>query len=397
MDGGSTLWSDPSRWNPLVVPDSRDANAAFALDATGAIQIDGSFTINHARIVAANGGRTLTFTTPSANGFHSLSILGSFSKPNNTTNLNFENGAGGHHRLDVSIGRLDLATNGGTASFGRADGSRWLNRLSIRELVLGAGGSNTITVNLNVAHDYALGSITFNPGNNPKHLYLINHGVAGGTTHVRTATTTGITDTGAHGTIFGSRQASAAGGAHKAVLRLDIPADGAFFATTALVDGIGGTLALLKTGPGAQTFAGESSYTGGTTVKDGTFALHGPLSAAGDITIASGATFVALAPLSARDLHLGAGSILGFDLGAAARLVLAGDVIKTGDGPAAFSLDFRNTGVPGRAYGGLLAFAGTSHFPADTPVPFVNFGPRGLNGTLTFSQLTNGFTLGGRP
>lgn len=402
ITSGTTTWSNTALWSPVGTPNHSSDNVAFSLDSTGTVQVDGAYTVHNLSVTAGSGGRTLTFSAPAINATHSLTVLGTLSKSNNTTNLNFENEAGAGHLLNVSIGKLDLATNGGTASFGRANGSRWLNNLTLGELVLGGGGSSAITVNLNVAHNYSLGAVTFNAGNNQKDVYLINNGIASGTGYARTATVTGITDnrvvgTHAAATIHGSKVAAAAGGSNAATLRIDTAADESYSAATILADGIGGTLAVIKTGAGTQFLTGASTYTGGTTVENGALVVSGSLAASGDIAISSGGTFVAAAALSAHDLRLDSGALLGFNLGANGSLTLGGDVIKTGEGPATFVVDFRNTGVVGQSYEGLLSIAGTSDFAPETTLSFINFSAEGINGTFTYGELVNGFTIAAIP
>lgn len=58
------------------------------------------------------------------------------------------------------------------------------------------------------------------------------------------------------------------------------------------------------------------------------------------------------------------------------------------------TIDFRNTGVLGQTYSGLLSIAGTNSFAGPT-IAFINFGEAGLSGELMFDQLSSGFTIHG--
>lgn len=403
-------WSDASLWTPReglpanTVPGA-DNTAGMTISASTSLTLDatGTTTIKDFHADATTGGLTLTFASPGSGttGHRSLDITGTLSKANDTTKIAFENSASSSRLLNVAIGKLDLATNGGSAAFGRSDGTRALNNLSIGETVLGGGGgSNSIQIYLNVSNDYSLGKLTFNPGNNEKSVYLItNSATASG--YARTATVAGITDASNNATLYGSRNASAS--SNSATLRIHTAGTtDTFTAATALVDGTGGTLAVRKTGAGTQILTGQSTWTGGTFVEEGALVIRGAgtLAATGELAVATDATFVTAtdAALTLHGATLATGAILGFDLTSAdARLNLTGnllhDLAGSAGGAATFVIDFRGTGILDHAYGGLLSVAGTTNDFADATLSYINFGAGNLAGTLTFAELTNGFTL----
>ncbi|AHF90363.1 transporter [Opitutaceae bacterium TAV5] len=401
--GGTSLWSDTSLWTstvPDALPGAAD-NAHFTMTSSSSVHVDGNYTVNNLNVSAASGGMTLTFAAPQTDATHSLTIAGTVGKSSNTTRIAFQNNSGTNQRLDVSIGKLDLAANGGYVEFGRMDGGRRLNNLSIGETVLGGGGgSNSIQIYLNVSNDYSLGKLTFNTGNNEKSVYLItNSATASG--YARTATVAGITDASNNATIYGSRNASAS--SNSATLRIHTSdTTDTFTAATALVDGTGGTLAVRKTGAGTQILTGQSTWTGGTFVEEGALVIRGAgtLAATGELAVATDATFVTAtdAALTLHGATLATGAILGFDLTSAdARLNLTGnllhDLTGSAGGAATFVIDFRGTGILDHTYGGLLSVAGTTNDFADATLSYINFGAGNLAGTLTFAELAHGFTL----
>ncbi|WP_081722216.1 autotransporter-associated beta strand repeat-containing protein [Geminisphaera colitermitum] len=401
-------WSDATLWTPTGGPPGADDTATFTLgNASASLTLDstGATTIKDFHVGSTTGGYTFTFTSPGSGstGHRSINITGTLSKANDTTKIVFENSASSTRLLNVSIGKLDLATNGGSAAFGRADGTRALNNLTIGETILGGGGgSNSVALFLNVSNDYSLGKLTFNTGNNAKTVYLVsNTATAAG--YARTATVNGITDTSSNATIQGSARDTSSDTKNAATLRIETTnTEDTFTAATALIDGTGGTLALRKTGSGTQTLTGASTYTGGTEIEQGTLVIRGPgtLAATGDLAIATGASFVTAteAALTLRNATLATGAILGFDLAApGARLALTNnlthDTAHSAGGNATFIIDFLGTGLLDHAYSGLLSVAGTTNDFASATLSYKNFGAQNLSGTLTFAQLANGFTI----
>lgn len=282
--GTASLWSDTSLWTPTGTPGAAD-NATFTVSGSSTVTIDGAYSVNNLLVDGA-GGTTLTFQALNTNGTYSLSVAGTLGKSSNTANLAFSNQASSSQRLDVSIGKLDLAVNGGSVSFGRSDGGRRLNNLTVGETVIGGGGgSNGIQIYLNLSNHYSLGALTFNAGNNVKSVYLITN-AADSAGYARTATVTGITDASSNSTIYGSRNTSTSN--NGATLLVNTAAGTAYSANTTLADGTGGTLALLKQGAGSQTLLGANTYTGATTVDAGLLATGATGTfGAGDVRVAA--------------------------------------------------------------------------------------------------------------
>lgn len=385
----SWQWSNPENWSPAGVPGAPDANVSFNIGSgSSTIALGWDYVVNNFA-VTASGGTTTAFTSIGTAGAYSLLIGGVLSKNNGSSSVAFYDENSGR-LLNLTVNTLNFTnTGGGTFSFGRTDGGRWLNSLSIGQLNMGANHAAASTLRFNVASDYSLGLVTFG-GSNTKDVYLINNG-ATAAGYSRTATVAGIRSIGSAATIHGSARASSGG--NDATLRIDTAADTDFSASTVLADGIGGALSLLKTGEGRQTLSGALAHTGGTHVGEGTLVITGSLAATGDVSVSTGAAFVVGNSLAVRDVTLASGAILGFDLNASASLSLSRDLLKDGAGTGAFVIDFLNTGVAGQAYDGLLSVAGSATAFEDASISFVNFGASGLSGTLTFAELANGFTV----
>ena len=388
-DGTSSDWSDASLWTPTAVPNSGDS-ATFDLSSSTSVYIDGNFAVNDLQVDAPSGGRTLTFVSPTENTTHSLTINGTLSKANNSTNLSFQNQAGSNHWLNVSIGTLDLSTNGGTINFGRSNGTRVLNQLSINQTILGGGGgSNSIGINLNISNDYTLGKLTFNPGDNEKKINLITND-ASASGYSRTATSTGISDTSTNSTIAGSLNTSQS--ANEATLRIATESGQTYQAATSLTDGTGGTLTLRHDGAGTQILSGDLSHTGGTYVDSGTLVISGTLASEGSLSVSSTGTLVAANALTSENLTLADGATLGFNLEEDGSISLSGDLLSTGS-EAEFIIDFRGTGNLGESYNGVLSITGSSSAFEGSTLSFINFSDSEISGDLTFDELTNGFTI----
>ncbi|MDR1280160.1 MAG: autotransporter-associated beta strand repeat-containing protein [Opitutaceae bacterium] len=393
-DGGGD-WDTATNWTQNAVPDAADADVTVTTTESGStILLGNASTTVHNLSATTNGGTTLNFASANTSGSYALNITGTLKKNNGSSTIAFYNYNAGRN-LNLTVNTLDFAANG-NFYFGRSDGGRQINTLAIGALNMGYNGNTTNNLGFNVAANYTLGDVTLG-GSNTKNVYLISNSSTGAG-YSRTATIKSLTQTsGAAATIHGSQRAASTG-ANTATLKIDTDAATAFTATTILADGTGGTLALLKTGAGQQTLSGALAHTGGTTVEQGTLVLTGSLAATGDLTIANGATLVAGTALTLHDAALESGAILGFDLGADAKLNLAGNLTLQGDttsNPVSLVIDFRNTGIAGNSYNGLLSVAGTNAFSnANATVTYINFGAEGLSGTLGMDELTGGFVIG---
>ncbi|EIP99915.1 autotransporter-associated beta strand repeat protein [Opitutaceae bacterium TAV1] len=385
-------WGDSTKWSPSEggVPNAADANVTFTITGgSPVITLNGAYAVNN-MTVTADGGRNISFNSINTAGTHSLGIGGELKKNNGSSSVSFMDYNTGR-LLNLTVNTLGFTnTGGGNFYFGRNDGGRRLNSLSIANLNMGASDTAEASIRLNVTNDYSLGLVTFG-GTNTKNVYLINN-ASNAAGYSRTATVNGLTQTAGStaATLYGSRIAST--GANVATLRIDTDAAADFTASTILVDGTGGTLAVLKTGEGKQTLSGALTYTGGTRVDEGTLAVTGSLAADGDLAVANGATFVAGAALSLHDASFESGAILGFDLGADARLSLSGDLTQDGDGPATFVIDFQNTGVFDQTYTRLLSVTGANAFEGAI-LSYINFGESGLSGVLSIGELTGSFSI----
>ncbi|WP_052362388.1 autotransporter-associated beta strand repeat-containing protein [Geminisphaera colitermitum] len=385
-----------AKWTPAGAPSETTDNAAFSnLSTSTTVNLNTNVSINNLS-VAGTGGTTLTLRA--ANDTRTLNINGTLSKSANTNHVVFI--SDGASTLSVTAGNLSLNT--GTYRFGGTTSSA-TNTTALSSLAIGAvtmntnSGSSAIDIDLNIASDYRLGTVTFSGGGtNVRTINLINNTTAAQT---RTATINGLTQTtGTAAVITGSKAAVATTGTHAATLKIDTAADTTFTATTQLTDGIGGTLALLKTGAGTQKLTGTLSHTGGTTVEAGTLAVSGTLAPSGDLTVLADATFAAANALTVHDVTLASSAILGFDLDAATfpTLTIGGDLLlKNATGPATFTIDFGNTGVFDQTYAALLSIAGTgvTNDFAGATLSYKNFGASKQSGTLSFDQLTNGFSI----
>lgn len=381
-------WSDTTKWNPASVPGAGDNVIFSTTGGSPTITFNSAYSLANLA-VTGQGGTTTSYVSADVAGTYSLSISGAVSKNNGSSNVAFHDINGGR-LFNLSVGTLNFTnTGGGSYFFGRSDGARRLNSLSIGAFNMGAADTSTSTVQFNVTGAYSLGLATFS-GTNTKTLNLINN-ASGSAGYAQTATVKGLVQTsGTAATIRGSNRASTT--ANEATLRIDVDEGASYSASTVLVDGVGGTLAVRKTGLGSQTLTGAHTFTGGLSVEAGRLTVDGSLAAAGDITVFNGATFDIAADLSANDVSLQAGSVLRFDLGEGTSLNISGNLTKSGAGN--FVVDFGNTGALDTLYGGLFSISGTmvNDF-AGQNISYVNFGAGGLSGQLSFEQLAGGFTI----
>lgn len=394
--GPAWNWDDAGKWSPAGVPNAADANVSFSITGgSPSIALNGAYVVNNFR-VTADGGRNVSFTTLDTAGSYSLAIGGSLSKNNGSSSVSFMDFNTGRS-LGLTVNTLNFTnTGGGAFNFGRNDGGRRLSSLAIGSLDMGAADASTATLRFNISSHYSFGLATFS-GTNTKNVYLISN-ASGSAGYSRTATVKGLVQTAGStaATIRGSERA-AESGSNAATLQIDVDAGNHYSADTVLTDGTGGSLAVRKTGAGTQALSGALTHTGGTEVEAGALVVTGSLSAAGDVSVASGATFVTGSALSVRTVSLQGGAILGFDLDAGASLSIGGDLLRSGEGGGSFVIDFRNSGLTDHAYGGILSVTGSAGAFAGQTIAFVNFGDESLGGSLTFAEITGGFTIAAVP
>ncbi|EIQ01355.1 autotransporter-associated beta strand repeat protein [Opitutaceae bacterium TAV1] len=374
-----------ARWSPSEGAPAADTdNAVFSgLSSSTAVNLNGDFSINNLS-VAGSGGTTLTLRA--AGGARTFALAGTLTKSANSNTVLFA--GDGDSTLDLTIASLSLTT--GTYRFGSTTAATALKSLSVGAVTMGTSNGSA-AIDLNVNSDYSLGQVNFTGGGtSSRTINLVN---STGAATSRTVTVKGISQsTGAVAVIAASKTAASTG-VHAVTLVIDTDAATTFTATTTLTDGAGGTLALLKTGTGRQELSGSLTHTGGTTVEAGTLVVSGSLAPEGDLAVSAGATFVAGNALSLGNMDMESGAIIGFNLDAVSSLNITGDLRLSGAGEATFIIDFGNTGVFNNNYTGLLSIAGSNAFQ-DATVSYINFGATGQSGTLSFTELTSGFTIG---
>jgi autotransporter-associated beta strand protein len=396
--GGPTLnWNDTANWSPASVPNATTANVTIGFVNAGSpnVLLDGAYNVNDLTL-SANGGNTLTLQSINTAGNYSLTVAGTIKKNLGSSIVGFQDFNTGRN-FSLTANTLDFTTTGGGSFFfGRSDGGRFINSVSIANINMGSADASTAAIRFNVTNNYNIGLVTFS-GTNTKTVSLINNAsTAAG--YARTATVKGITQSsGTAATIEGSFRASASG-TNAATLQIDTDAATSFTASTVLTNGTGGTLALRKTGTGTQILTGTHTFTGGTSVEAGTLVISGGLAATGNLSVSTNATFVAASSLSVANVSLQSGAILGFDLNTTSSLAIGGDLTQSGGGASTFVIDFRNTGVLDQAYAGLISISASAinDFSGAT-LSYVNFGGGSLTDSLTFNQLQNGFTISAVP
>jgi autotransporter-associated beta strand protein len=400
---GHDWTGDNAKWSPsdAPAPSATTDNATFSGISSGTtININTDVSINN---LSATVNGSVTLTLRATGGARAFTLNGTLTKSSNSNTVAFISNSGSEPLALSLLG--GLSSTSGTYRFGGTTDANALGSLTVGGVNMGTSSATASAIDLNIAADYSLGAVSFTGANSTaRTINLVNNT---GAAQTRTATVSGLTQTtGSAAVIAGSKVASNAG-THAATLKINTAAATTFTATTQLADGTGGTLALLKTGVGTQTLSGALAHTGGTTVEAGTLEVSGTLAPGGDLTVLANATFAATNALSVHDLTLECGAILGFDLNAAAfpTLSLGGGLLSLKDdnaaaaavdaGPATFTIDFRNTGVFDKTYAALLSIAGagvTNDFAGAT-LSYKNFGVSGQSGTLSFDQLTNGFSI----
>ncbi len=280
-------WNDTANWSPTGVPNAATDNATigFVGAASPAISLDGAYNVNNLNL-SGNGGNTISIQSGSTAGTYSLTIAGAIKKNIGSSIIGFQD-SNALRNFNLTANTLDFTTGGGGSYFfGRSDGGRFINSVSIANVNMGAADASTAAIRFNVTNNYNLGLVTFS-GTNTKTVSLINNAAANAG-YARTATVKGITQTsGTAATIEGSFRASASG-TNAATLQIDTDVATSYSSSTTLTNGTGGTLALLKSGLGTQTLSGTNTYTGATTVSAGTLLINGSTASGSAVSVTGG-------------------------------------------------------------------------------------------------------------
>ncbi|MDR2674283.1 MAG: autotransporter-associated beta strand repeat-containing protein [Opitutaceae bacterium] len=266
-------WTDAARWNPSDkgFPKSEDDNVTGNSGA-GEVFLMKPVTI-----------RNFTTGAPWSLAIHKGCVLGI----NGTLTLDYPEPRQGFvirgNEGAVSIARIDIKN--GSLSFGTGT-THGVARLSIGAINLSGG-----TILFGVLTDYELGLVTFLGGASK----TINLARYQGGPLANTVTVKGLVSApkASNIRIIGGSRDDRNKNIHTMTLLINTTSD---CATNAVlfdnVDGCDATLALIKSGQGAQTLGGASTYSGGTIVREGRLLLAntaGSATGSGDVTVENGA------------------------------------------------------------------------------------------------------------
>lgn len=250
---GNANWGTPGNWRvggvaPAVVPSDLDNIVAFNDAGTGALQIQGSRTINN--LTFDNTVRDVSIINASSSTDYTLKINGTLSV-NSPRVLNFRGTSSNLMTMEVT----NFSLTAGTVNFG-VSATQYLKNFS-------SSGTSTIsggTVNFNIG---STGSASFND-------LTVNGGeinIVGATTGTSSLSVTRLS--GSAGVI----QTQAASGTAVGQLVVGGNTTNATYGGVLANGGSGNTLSLNKTGTNTQVLTGANTFTGGTTISNGILQL----------------------------------------------------------------------------------------------------------------------------